>query len=277
MYERTYHKTVLKTEEKAPKKSTSRINWKMILILTALIAVFGGMIYVIRLPKLQVKTVEVTGEHVVDPGDITEFITTQLQGNKLFILPRSSIFLVPEHTIEKALQRQFPRLQTVVVSRKNFSTLTVTVSEYQGVYLWCTTDTECYFMDQNGVTFSPAPYFSGSAYPKLFIGTLEQLPFQALSPAQLTTVQLLLERLPSIGIAPLAFHFVNDHEVTIDFNHNGQQAMVLLDPNIDPAQTITTLFTALRTNPLATKFHDPTQILQYIDLRFSNRVVYKFQ
>jgi len=277
MYERTYHKTVLKTEEKAPKKSTSRINWKMILILTALIAVFGGMIYVIRLPKLQVKTVEVTGEHVVDPGDITEFITTQLQGNKLFILPRSSIFLVPEHTIEKALQRQFPRLQTVVVSRKNFSTLTVTVSEYQGVYLWCTTDTECYFMDQNGVTFSPAPYFSGSAYPKLFIGTLEQLPFQALSPAQLTTVQLLLERLPSIGIAPLAFHFVNDHEVTIDFNHNGQQAMVLLDPNIDPAQTITTLFTALRTNPLATKFHDPTQVLQYIDLRFSNRVVYKFQ
>lgn len=276
MYERTYHKAVLKAETKEAKKKTA-INWRLLLLIAIGAVVIAGIVILIRLPRLQVKNVAVVGANVVDPGDVTEFVNQQLQGKTLFILPKSSIFLVPTHRLEKNIKKQFSRLQTVSINRTNFSTLSVAIKEYQGVYLWCIDETTCYFMDQNGVAFASAPYFSGNAYPKIFTGPLQPLPFQAVNPAQLDTIALLISRLPAIGINPEEFHFVSGHELAVDFNHDGSPAQLLFDPTIDTKQALVALYTGLRTNPLATKFRDATQVLQYVDLRFSNRVVYKFQ
>lgn len=276
MYERTYHKAVLKTDTKGSKKR-HQINWRLIARIVVAIAIVVGIIFLIRLPRAQVSTIDVEGATVVYPGDVSEFVKNQLEGNKLGILPRSSIFLVPADSLAKEIQTAFPRFQTVQVTRKNFSTLVVTVSEYQGVYLWCSDETTCYFMDQQGMVFASAPYFSGNAYPKIFIGSLQRLPFSALTPAQVATVALLVDHLTTLGIVPSEFHYVSDHELDIYFVHNGQQSTLLLDPTIDVNESLTALYTGLRTNPLATEFRDATKVLQYIDLRFTDRVVYKFQ
>jgi hypothetical protein len=276
MYERTYHKTVLHTDTE-PVKKTGQVNWKLLLKIFIAAVVLAGIVIAIRVPKFQVKHVVVVGANVVDPGDVTEFVTQQLQGHKFFILPRTSIFIIPESALEKNLKEKFPRLQTVSISRTNFSTLTITVTEYQGIYLWCSDETTCDFMDQNGVAFSAAPYFSGNAYPKIFIGTAQSLPFQAISPEQVTRIGLLMERLPVIGIVPAEFHFVSPHELDVDFNHDGHQAQLLFDPTADTRVALVSLYTGLRTNPLASQYQDATQVLHYIDLRFANRVVYKFQ
>jgi cell division septal protein FtsQ len=276
MYEQNYHKTVLKTDTKQGKKRTG-INWKLVIRLVITAVVITTVIVLTRLPRLQVRTITVVGANVADPGDISEFVQEQLQGNRAFIFPKSSIFLVPEHTLEKQIKQQFSRLQTVTVSRTNFSTLTISVTEFQGMYLWCTDETTCDFMDQNGIAFAAAPYFSGNAYPKIFIGTVQPLPFQALTSTQTAMVALLLTRLPVIGIVPEEFHFVSDHEVDMDFTHNAQQAQIIFDPTMDTNDSLEALYTGLRTDPLMTNFHDQTKLLQYIDLRYENRVVYKFQ
>jgi hypothetical protein len=276
MYEKSYHKTVLKTEAK-PEKRRSRINWKLVLGLLGGIALIAGLIVLIKLPSWQVQHIEVEGAHVADPGDVSEFVTMELQGRKLFFLPKTSIILVPEHKLEKDLKAQFSRFQTVSVSRKNFSTLTVTVSEYQGVYLWCSDEDTCFFMDQNGIAFAPAPVFSGSAYIKIFAGTAQPLPFQALTMHQEQMVDMLKDKLPVLSINPTEFHFDNDHKVEVMFNHDGHQASLFFDPTLDTQQALNALFSGLRTNPLATKFHESSHILDYIDLRFSNRVVYRFE
>ncbi len=276
MYEKTYHKTVLKNDTKT-ELPQSRVNWKRILWIVIFVVVITGTIVLIKLPRMQVATIEVTGANVADPGDVSEFVKMQLQGKKLFFLPKTSIMLIPEHTLEKELKEQFPRFQTVSVSRKNFSTITIAVSEYQGVYLWCSDVDTCFFMDQNGVVFAPAPIYSGSAYPKIFASTVQPVPFQALNDEQNDTVTLLLAKLPAILITPTEFHFVGDHELDVIFNHDGHQSSIIFDPTTDIQAALNVLFTGLRTNPLATKFHDQAMVLQYIDLRFSNRVVYKFQ
>ncbi|MDB5188641.1 MAG: hypothetical protein JWM92_239 [Candidatus Nomurabacteria bacterium] len=281
MYERTYHKRVLHTDSEEPKKRGKQkqrtVNWKRVMRIAIGVAIITGLVFLVRLPNVQVRHVEVVGANVVYPGDVSEFVTTQLQGRKLFVLPRSSIFLIPTHTIEKELKAAFPRLQTVAVNRKNFSTLVVTVKEYQGVYLWCSDEATCYFMDQNGVAFTAAPYFSGNAYPKIFSGTLQPLPFQALTAEQISTVGLLIDRLTTLGIAPSEFHYIGDHELDVSFVHNSQPASLMFDPSMDINDALTALYTGLRTDPLATEFHDTAKVLQYIDLRFANRVVYKFQ
>jgi len=278
MYERTYHKAVLKTDEGSPaKRGRKHINWKLLVWILGTVVVITGLVVVIRLPGVQVRTVTVNGANVVDPGDVSQFVTNQLQGDKLAVLPKASIFIVPTDTLAKEIKAAFPRLQTVTVKRKGFSALTVTVTEFQGVYLWCTDESICYFMDQNGTVFASAPYFSGNAYPKIFIGSLRPLPFQGLTADQIATLQLLLDHLGSLGIVPSEFHYVSDHDLDIYFIHNGQQAVLRFDPTMDMNDEITALFTGLRTDPLATKFNEPNEVLQYIDLRFLDRVVYKFQ
>jgi hypothetical protein len=279
MYERTYHKTVLKTDEKTPGKRRShvRINWRLVALLVGIVVVLTGIVIIIRLQKVQVKTITVTGANVVDPADVSEFVKNQLQGNDLWLLPRTSIFIIPEGKLEREIKTNFPRLQTVAVSRQGFSKLTIAVTEYQGIYLWCTDDAHCDFMDQNGVVFSSAPYFSGNAYPKIFIGNTQSLPFQALDANQLNDVNLLVERLPIINVVPQEFHFVTAHELDVDFNHDGHPAQLLFDPTFDINDSLEALYTGLRTDPLMTKFNDASQVLQYIDLRFQDRVVYKFQ
>jgi hypothetical protein len=277
MYERTYHKTVLKTETKGMKRKGRRINWRLVVLIAGTVVVIVGIIFLIRLPKVQVKTIDVQGTNVAYPGDVSAFVQMQLQGNKLFVLPRSSIFLVPTHTLEKEIKAAFPRFQTVTVTRKNFSTLLVNVTEYQGVYLWCADTSDCYFMDQNGMVFAPAPYFSGDAYPKIFIGTLQTLPFQALTPVQISSVSVLVDHLTALGITPSEFHYISDRELDVYFVHNSQQATLMIDPTMNIDDVLTVLVTGLRTDPLATNFRDPNKMLQYIDLRFLDRVVYKFQ
>ncbi len=277
MYERTYHKAVLKAEQKQPKKGQTRINWKRVLWIIGTLVALTAIVFLIRLPRVQVKNIEVNGTNVAYPGDVSEFVQNQLRGNKLFILPKTSIFLIPTHTLEKDIAAAFPRFQTVTINRKNFSTISVNVTEYQGVYLWCVDSDTCYFMDQNGMAFAPAPYFSGDAYPKIFNGTLQQIPFQAVTAGQLAIIATLMSHVPSLGIEPSEFHFDSAHQLRMTFIHNGQQSMLLFDPTSSINDAITALFTGLRTDPLASKFRDANRVLQYIDLRFSDRVVYKFQ
>lgn len=279
MYERTYHKTVLKTDEKSSKKGGRqiRLNWKLIAWIVGGAIVITGMVLLIRLPKVQVSTIEVSGVNVVDPGDVSEFVKNTLQGNRLGVLPRTSIFLISTHRLENEIKNAFPRLQTVTVSRKSFSSIAVNATEYQGMYLWCVDSATCYFMDQNGMVFASAPYFSGNAYPKIFTGALQPLPFQAVTPAQISGITLILDHLNSLGIVPSEFHYVTNHELDIYFIHNSQQTTLGFDPSMDIRDQLTALFTGLRTEPLASEFHDQTKVLQYIDLRFLDRVVYKFQ
>lgn len=274
MYEKSYHSAVLKTEKKPEKRS--KVNWKLVLGLFAVVAVIGGIVVLIKLPAWQVRNVEVEGAHVADPGDVREFVMAELQGKRLFFLPKTSILMVPEHRLEKGLKDHFSRFQTVEVDRKNFSTILVTVSEFQGVSLWCKDQDTCFFMDQNGIAFAKAPVFSGSAYPKVFVGEVQPLPFQALTMEQEKMVELLLERLPPIMINPTEFYFKGERKLEVVFNHGGNQAKLIFDPTVDMQKALNALFSGLRTNPLATKFHDSSKVLEYIDVRFSNRVVYKF-
>jgi cell division septal protein FtsQ len=76
MYERTYHKTVLKTDEKTPGKRRShvRINWRLVALLVGIVVVLTGIVIIIRLQKVQVKTITVTGANVVDPADANKHL-----------------------------------------------------------------------------------------------------------------------------------------------------------------------------------------------------------
>lgn len=275
MYERTYNSRVLKTDDQPSKKKKGGLRWKRILIIVGIVGVIVGIVVLIRSPKFQVRSINVVGTSVSDPVDISTFALNTLGGTYAWILPRTSVFLISPESIAEAVKEAFPRLSSVVVDRDGVDSLRVAVTEYPGVYLWC--DEECSFMDETGTVFADAPYFSGSAYLKIYIGTREQFPFSPISPQQIQLIATLKERLEAIEIVPLSMRFESEHKLTVGFIHQRNHAVIYMDPSEDVETTLETLYSALRTETVARLYRDPSKRLEYLDVRFANKLIYKFQ
>ena len=277
MYGRTYHTKVLKQSE-PPKKKRRRFSWKRFWWGVGIVAFIGGIVCLIRWPRLQVDRIEVVGTEVADPEDVSLFIKSRIEGSYLYFFPRSSMLLVPTASLSKWTARNFPRFSSVEVRRLGVRGLLVTVTEHKGAYLWCEHEASpCFFMTENGVVFAPAPFFSGDAYVRFFAGTRAEMPFMPLTEPQLALGRVLLERLPSIGITPSVLRWVSEHETEVVFSHYGSDATLLLDPANNIDETLEDLATGLATDPLKTKFLSKTNVLEYLDVRFANKVVYKFR
>lgn len=282
MYEKTYHTRVLKTDTKSlsPREKTRRrrFSWKKLLLVLSVLAIFLGVGYLIRSPRLQVREITVIGTTVLDIEDIKMHVRDGLAGTRLWILPKTSIFLINEQVIERSLQAAFPRIETIKVKRNSFHGLEISINEFDALYLWCSESvTDCYFMDKQGVVYSDAPVFSGTAYPKVVTSVdVDTLPFQAFSITEINRVSELERRLSEINITPTVFTYVSEREITIDFLHNKDIATIKIDPATPTDTSLEYIFSGIRTEPLSSLFNNPEKKLLYIDVRFPSKVVYKF-
>lgn len=275
MYERSYHAHVLK-QDKDPKKQRS-FPVKRVLGIGISIIVIVGVVFLIRVPQFQIREVVVEGVSVADPVEVSDFVLSDLGGNYLFVLPRASIFLSKPDVLAAKVKEHFPRFKSVDVKRVSMHSLRATVVEYPGVYLWCDHNETCSFMDETGTVFADAPYFSGSAYLKIYAGERAPYPFSPLGEGELGMIALIDQKLRSIDITPLEFHMDDVHTLSVHIFHNGNRATILFDPSRDVATALDVLYSGLRTDPLQKMYHDRTKVLEYLDLRFANKVVYKFQ
>jgi len=277
MYERTYHKKAIKVDTKVALREKRRKRLKRIMYIVAALVFVGGIIFLLRAPRLQVRDVTVNGVEVVDPNDITTTILHSMEGMYAFIIPRSSIFLVSPDAIAKQLQRAFPRIKTISVTRETLHGLTVSITEYTPSYLWCEQTDTCYLMDERGIVYSSAPYYSGVTYPKIYKGVIASLPFSPLTQSELDIVALLDTRLKQIAIEPTAFYFESPHTMHVLFVRNTTTPAIYFDPSISIEGALNRLYSGLRTDPLREKFANQALLLEYIDLRYDKKVVYKFQ
>lgn len=273
--QKRYQASVLKYDTDAKKHAP--FPWKRLIWIVSIVAFFAGIVVLIRLPKFQVHTVNVIGTNVADPVDVSQFVMGSLQGNSVFILPRTSILLVSTVELTKKIQDHFPRFKTVLVERDSMDSLKVTVSEYGGVYLWCDHEDVCSFMDMTGTVFADAPYFSGSAYTKIYIGERAPYPFHPISTEELALVIHLKEQLAKIEINPISFSFESEHKISVSFIHHTSHANIYIDPTKDIDNALETLYSGLRTEPMVSLYRSPLKVLEYIDLRFANKLIYKFQ
>ncbi len=280
MYEKNYQTRVLKTDPAKVEKKRRRFSWKKFFFMLGILLLLAGTGYALTYPAFQISQIDVVGTTVLDTVDIQMHISDQMEGKWLWLFPKTSIFLINEKSIEHSLQKEFSRIETVSVVRTTFHSITVSIQEYAPVYVWCgnAQDERCYFMDKRGMVYSEAPVFSGTAYPKIVVSFASlALPFQAMSLAEVGRVSQLETKLSAINIIPSTFRYVSDREIDIDFLHNKSTAVIKIDPSIETDTSLEYIFSGIRTEPLASLFRNDNKKLEYIDVRFPSKVVYKFE
>lgn len=259
---------------------------KILLSLIALLVLFGGLSYIARIDRLNISKIEVSGNRVIDTELIAAVAADNLKGDYLWLLPKSNFLLFPKDKIKMELGQKYKRLKDVELSIKSPETLTITLSERQGKYTWCgaelppleikTEEYACYFMDDAGFIFDEAPHFSGDVYFRFF-GSLNESYF---SPNTFPKIAAFRDFLSNAGMKPTSLYLKPDGDMEIYLSSNilpPDAPKIILKNDFNLPKLSENLQAALATEPLHSDFKNKYSSLLYIDLRFGNKVYFKFE
>jgi len=257
---------------------------KILLSVFALLVIFAGLVYISRVPFFNIKGVEITGNKAVDAENIKISIEKEIAGNYLKLFPKTNILFYPKNNIKKELFNQFKKLKDINFSIKDNKILEVSVTEREAKYLWCgenlvvgaPSDEKCSFVDESGYVFELAPYFSGNVYFKFF-GPLAGDYF---FPDIFGKVLAFKDTLIHMGFKLVSLYILDNGDIKIFLSNSDKTLIgpyITLKADSDFQKVAENLQTALSTEPLQSNFKNKYSSLEYIDLRFGNKVVYKFK
>ena len=254
-------------------------------VIVALLSIFS------RLPGLNINEVKVADNNIVDEEAVKDLADKELAGKYFWLFSKTNILFYPQNKIRNSLLTQFPRIKDAKLSiENNRNTLTISIAEREPEYMWCggiipslrsdDRDPKCYFMDSQGFIFDKAPYFSPGVYFKFYgdLGVDGQSPegkyFFQDKFNDLIEFKNIIERLDlKVG------SFWQDNQGNASFyleTKSVASPFIIFKADGDFEQIAQNLETAIAAEPLKTEFKDKYSSLLYIDLRFDNKVYYKF-
>ncbi len=248
-----------------------RVALLCVVVLVLLGAALVGVSYI---PALRVDTVVVHGVQTLATSSVEYEVQQALSGNYAFILPRDNIFLYPRQYLATKLVRNYPVLGSVDVHAADFHTVVVNLVERQPRALWCLDEPHCFFMDESGMIYAPAPTFSTAVYVSYFGTTTHGEYFwRFLTPEQFPTLSALVDALAQKVPTEKVLQVVVDanSDVSVVFAESFTLKFGLHDQGGDVFERFSLALTSAVIS--AHKLSD----FDYIDLRFGDKLYYKLK
>jgi len=275
------------TKKRRRKEKTRRVLLRAAL---ALAIVFAGT-SIFFLPRLRVQKIIVSGAHAALAVSLERAVREQISGRWLLIYPKDSIFLVSTAALQKNLLKEYPAVLELHVTRQSPDAIAVSVREREIAGIWCSTLTSggldpnplpqpgsnaasaCFYVDETGVAFDTAPDVSGDLITKI-IDTKAAKP--RLGDAVVSTQVLESARIFStelenrIGVGARVIELNREYPGSVDVETlEGWQ--IRLEARTDAHQALENLKLVLD------RKISKRQLLEYIDVRFANKVFYKLR
>lgn len=258
----------------------TRIIWLSI-ITALLIDAALTVSYASYLPKYSIEQIHVQGTQQVPADLVAEYAESVIYDGSHHFLSRANFFLYPQSLIEKDVPLEFPRIASAVVDKSFLSnSITVNVIERQTFALWCPTDVEaggsngsCYDMDKTGFLFAQASAdASSSAGYVLYGGIATSSPpiGQTFASGHTQGLVAFLGLLGQTGYTPLGATVESDQDFVVPLS---QGFSVYASFGEDPGTLVSNLQLVLSSSSLSGQ--QPN--LEYIDLRFGDKVYYKLR
>jgi len=267
---------------------------KILLSLLGLVVLFFLFSYLSRLKNLNIAEIQVIGNEIMDTGEIQATVEGEVAGKFLWLFPKGNILIYPQDSIKKTLLDKFKRIKKIDLSIEDNKTLIINVTERVAKYTWCGTEIpgvgipqgsptpespteKCFFLDEDGYIFDEAPYFSGEVYFKFFgqpVSVHNYFPQQNFN--QLVSF---IDMLVEMKLKPVSLYITlnKDAEIFLSKGNTAKtEPKIIFKLDADLENIGSNLKTALNTEPLKSDMNKRYSMLEYIDLRFGNKVYNKF-
>lgn len=234
----------------------------------------GGVVVLAHAAVVRISTIGVFGAQTIASSTIVAQVQEALDGSYLWLIPRDTIFVYPKRAIAVELLKTYPTLSSAEVHAIDFHTIAVAVVERQPRALWCSATGSCFFMDENGVIYAPAPTFSAPVYTEYY-GTAAgyTLPKQFLTAADFAAlaalVDAIVQKLPDEQLSGVVVD--GNPDVQLRFADGFTLHFALHDQGGDVFERFSLVLTSdvLRGHTFAQ--------LEYLDLRFGDKLYYKLK
>lgn len=236
----------------------------------------------VDLKQLRVERVRFEGNTAVTDEALWTLVAPYFEGSYAHLFSKKNIFLVPRGAVEKELLEHFVRLEDVSVTRDGLHGIVIRSTEREPAGLWCGEEGRlqtCYYLDENGLAFAPAPKLTGGTFlmyvrtfPERVIGKhlLGEEDFHALGD--------FINSLVTLGFHTERVTWENEAVVLSVRSSSLEEGRIIrlglkipLTPPYDKA------FSNLASVIQAADEEEPLSLgdIDYIDIRFENKVFYK--
>ena len=279
-----------KLDELKKKRKTVLRN-KIIFFFSLFVIILIGLCFLSRWHRINIDNIKISGNRVVDTADIERVAEDNISAYYMWLFPKTNFLIFPKEKIISDLSSNFKRLKSVLIDVDEVKTMNIVVTEYEGKYLWCgnepvivevDTDQKCYFTDSDGYIFDEAPYFSGDSYFRFYGKTdeVKEIPTGSyFRKNDFIKISSFVENLKKINLKPAGLYIQDNGDIDVYLSSDitppgGPKIMVNIDSDFE--KVIENLQSAITTDPLMSDFKNKYSSLNYIDLRFGNKVYYKF-
>ncbi|MBX4189410.1 FtsQ-type POTRA domain-containing protein, partial [Candidatus Parcubacteria bacterium] len=233
---------------------------------------------ILRSQRLLISNIHVVGNDVTKTEDIEEVVSKDLSGSFFHLIPHSSTIFYPRNKMMRDLTGSLPRVRTAAVSLEDFHTMLVEVTERAPAALYCqntssaTNPKGCFFIDTTGYIFGEAPAFSGGVYSIYTSEPVLDDPLKKvlLLPEVFKGLEEFLKSLANIPLYPEVLTLKDD-----EYDLALSSGTHVLWKKGQDLETIYSNLDSFILNPTVRKLGISN--LLYIDLRFENKVFYKFR
>lgn len=276
-----------------------------------ILVLFVGLIsYVSHLSKVRITEVSLNGGLLVTEKEVMEESLLFMKGSYFWLFPKNNSFLYQKEDLEKNLIEKFKRIETIKVSLEGLNKIVVDITERKPVAIWCSerkevevetipvvtssstesdliltdtevqvkkdnTDPKCYFIDLYSTIFAESPNFSGDAYFKYYGLVDGENPIgqkYIASSTQFTEINTFIEATKKLGIKPLYLKGKGQDEFSLVLYGGGE---IYFDVKKSLSLAYDNLETLLKSPELT--FHVGYLPVEYVDLRYGNKLFYKLK
>ena len=262
---------VLNSREFYEKKKRRR-RIQLMLLSIGFLSILSSLAYLSRQERFLIIEVTIQGENVIDKEEIAQTAKGLLDGYYLWIIPRANALIYPRRAIKQSLIEEFPRLKSVNLNLGERQKLLITVEERAPFALYCIS--ECFFLDEEGFIFVPAPSFSSGVYLIYTTQNPVENPVgrRFLTVEEFKSLSKFLETLAALGTRPSTLE-VGDSEYHLSLSNDGQ-IIWLRDSDLALVRSNLEAFLSADAIRAQDNFFDK---ILYLDLRTENKVFYKFK
>ncbi len=265
---------------------------RMVIIYSLLfLALITGLSFLSSFHRLLITNIVVEGTHIIDGGEVRDRVFSDMQGKYLYLFTKQNSFIYPKSFIVKDLRATFPRIEDLNIRLEGINTIHVVITERTGSYLWCGASVpvdasdvgdNCYFVNSDGYIFDRAPYFSGNIYFKFYIplaDSSEPLNKNVLEPELFRPIISFVDGLTELGFHPISVVLTDPENYAFHLapRPSGGEPEVMFKQDNDLTEIFTNLASAMKNPDFKNEMLSKQSTLLYIDLRFKNKVLYKFQ
>lgn len=271
---RSRAREVLPPSKLRERRKRARV-WRAILICACLAMLLAGAIGAFYLPAVTIAEVRVEGAHSIASEAIAGIVERGLSGRRFLILPKRNALIYPREGILAQLRAEHPKLKTIAMSLSGLKTLSVSVSERAPYARFCgatpSPDAACFFMDETGVVYEPSPSFSDNPYVDWYGGEPLAPGQRFLTQEEFSLLRPLADAFKGEGLTVRSIAVDDVRDVHV-YDATGAEVRFALTRK--PEDVLRALRAARASEALAGK---ELSEIEYIDLRFGNRLYYRLR